>query len=200
MTRIRRGVMAGIAVGIAVLLTGCWAFLPPTPVESAEPDTVTQPREEPEVTDVVPSPTPEAEPPVESDPFAEREQFFIDQQQPPGQSSLVAKTDEQRALVERQRQFTESQGVPWTAESETVLLALALDACETAILNEHNASATTLQVHVDTSPLIEAIANNPGDRNRAVDLMVFGMTYLCPDDAPGWRDAQLEIGYTDTPQ
>lgn len=157
-----------------------------TGAEAATPET-----EAPE-TDATPE---AADGDVLGDALAERDQFLIDQQQPLDGSSLVAKTPEQQELVAQQRAYVESQGGQWSAESETITLALALDACETSILNGHAVDLDIFRTHVTSSPLISAVSGgDPNAIEGAVSIMVFGSGFICPEDAPQWEAAWTESG------
>lgn len=134
------------------------------------------------------------------DPLAERQEFFEDQQLPLDGTPLVAVTPAQKEFISQQRAYVEGQGSTWSAQDENIALALAADACETAILNSHRVDASTLQTHVATSPLFAAILPKDadaatlaaGERNVA-SVMVFGTSFLCPDDAPAWQSAYSEV-------
>lgn len=171
--------LAASLVTLAVTLTGCLSAA--IPAES--------------VTPTVSAPSAGATSSPSADPLAERDRFLREQQQPLDGSLLSAKTELQRALVETQRQWVESQGGTWTPEQESIILALALDACETSILNGHEIEVSTFRIHVDSSPLIaELIAASPADtadqaRSSLVSMMVFGTGYICPQDAPQWERA-----------
>lgn len=129
-----------------------------------------------------------------ADAFAERDQFVIDQQQPLDGSALVARTPEQQQFIAEQRAYIESQGGSWTAEAETISLALALDACETSILNFHAVDADVFAAHVQTSPLITAVAgDDPAALKGAVEIMIFGAGFLCPADHQQWVDAMKAV-------
>ncbi len=137
------------------------------------------------------------------DAFAERDRFFEEQQLPRDGSLLVAVTPAQQAFIAAQREYIESQGATWTAQEESVSLALAADACETAILNGHDVDASTLEAHVATSPLFAALI--PADADDATrtaiegnlaSTMVYGAGFLCPDDSVDWQSAYAEVyGY-----
>ncbi|MDQ1177856.1 hypothetical protein [Microbacterium sp. SORGH_AS_0421] len=103
------------------------------------------------------SPVPEesttADPDDVSDVFAEREEYFREQQLPMDGSPLVAVTPAQKEFIAEQRAYVEQQGSAWTSADESLALALAGDACETAILNRHQVDASTMNTHVATSPL-----------------------------------------------
>ncbi|MDQ1122218.1 hypothetical protein [Microbacterium trichothecenolyticum] len=134
------------------------------------------------------------------DAFVEREEFFREQQLPTDGSPLVAVTPAQKEFIAQQRAYIESQGASWSAQDENIALALAADACETAILNAHRVDASVLQSHVVSSPLFAAIlpkdadaaTRAAGERNVA-SVMVFGTSFLCPDDAPAWQSAYTEV-------
>ena len=177
-----------LALVSLLVLSGC-SLLPAAPEPESEPS---------------PTPTVSASPTADPDAGAgamedmlvERDEFFAAQQQVPGQAQLLAKTEPQTELVARQREYVESQGVTWTPELESITLALALDACETSILNGHAVDVDVFRSHVATSPLIAAVA---GDDTAAqagvVDIMVYGTGFLCPDDAPQWEAAMAEAGF-----
>lgn len=175
-----------IALASLFALSGC-ALLP----APSNPDAEESPRV---------SPTPTASDAEAgsgtADALVERDAFFTAQQQIPGEGELVAKTDAQKQLVTNQREYLESQGATWTSELESITLALALDACETSILNGHDIDVDTFRAHVATSPLIAALA---GDDTAAqagvVSIMVYGTGFICPDDAPQWQTAASEAGF-----
>ncbi|MFB9310006.1 hypothetical protein BJY17_000539 [Agromyces hippuratus] len=131
-----------------------------------------------------------------ADAFAERDAFIAAQQLPLDGSLLVATTDAQKEFIAEQRAYIEQQGGTWSPELESTALALAADACETAILNQHEVELMTLETHVATSPLFaQLIADDLAeDERRAAErnvasVMVFGTGYLCPDDAEQWEAA-----------
>jgi hypothetical protein len=127
---------------------------------------------------------------IDGDVFAERDAFFADQQQIPGDPMLTAKTPEQQEFISQQRAYTESQGGTWSPELESITLALALDACETSILNGHEVDADLYATHIATSPLISALTNgDPTTERNVVSIMVFGTGFLCPSDAAQWESA-----------
>lgn len=179
---------------LALSLTACTSY--PTDgaqridqAGTAAPDPEATPDEE----ETVDEPTDEGD--AFADAFAERDAFLAAQQQPLDGSSLVAKTPEQLALVAEQRAYVESQGGQWTAEVETLTLALTLDACETSILNNHEVNVDVLRAHVTTSPLIAAVSGgDPATIDGAVSIMVFGTGFICPEDAPQWDAAWAESG------
>lgn len=127
---------------------------------------------------------------IDGDVFAERDAFFAEQQQVPGDPMLTPKTPQQQEFIAQQRAYTESQGGTWSAELESITLALALDACETSILNGHDVDADLYATHVATSPLISALAGgDPATQRNVTSIMVFGTRFLCPADAPQWESA-----------
>ncbi|MGM1016360.1 MAG: hypothetical protein ACQEW8_02320 [Actinomycetota bacterium] len=135
----------------------------------------------------------------DEDVLAERDAFMEEQQLPTDGTPLVATTDAQKQFIAEQSEYVESQGGTWTAEAESITLALAADACETSILNRHTVDATTFQTHVSTSPLFANLVPADGteeerasaERNVA-SIMVFGTSFLCPDDAGQWEAAFTE--------
>ena len=129
------------------------------------------------------------------DALAERDAFIEAQQQPLDGTALVAKTPEQIELISQQRAYVESQGGTWNADAESITLALALDACETSILNAHAVDVDIFRTHVTSSPLIDAVTGgDPAAGEGAVSIMVFGTGFICPDDAPQWESAWSESG------
>ncbi|ALJ20357.1 hypothetical protein [Microbacterium sp. No. 7] len=190
------GALLLAAAGLAVL-TGCGTSSAP-PSETAASSPGASP-------DGGASPEPDGDgatsPPDDAfaDAFAERERFFADQQQRPGVDELVPRTEAQRALVDAQQAWVEGNGGTWDAQSERITLALALDACETSILNQHRVSAETFRVHVATSSLFMSLLESLPEEQRAegeanvASIMVFGTDYLCPDDAPQWQAAFDEV-------
>ncbi|MBT9607062.1 hypothetical protein [Microbacterium sp.] len=134
------------------------------------------------------------------DAFAERDRFFEEQQLPLDGTPLVAVTPEQKEFIAQQKAYVEEQGATWTAQEESLSLALAADACETAILNAHAIDADLLRTHVATSPLFAQLVPadlQGGDRTSAeapiASVMVFGTTFLCPDDGDAWIEAYIEV-------
>ncbi|MDF2918912.1 MAG: hypothetical protein K0S70_3129 [Microbacterium sp.] len=182
--RPRTATLAALAVLGVVALAGC------TPTSDASSSEET------------PTPAPTASPQEESaaatpdagDALAERDAFIAEQQQPVGQPTLTAKTPAQQELVAQQRAHLEANGGQWSEQAETVTLALALDACETSILNGHQVDQNVFQMHVTSSPLIQSLAVDDASREGAVSIMVFGTRFLCPDDAPQWEQAWTESG------
>ncbi|BFM23517.1 hypothetical protein QE430_002111 [Microbacterium testaceum] len=134
------------------------------------------------------------------DVFAEREEYFREQQLPMDGSPLVAVTPAQQEFIAQQRAYVEQQGLSWTASDESLSLALAGDACETAILSRHEVDASTLQAHVATSPLFAQLvpADAQGDARLQAEapiasVMVFGTTFMCPDDGDMWVAAYQDV-------
>ena len=133
------------------------------------------------------------------DAFAEREQFFRDQQFASGSTTLSAVTPAQKDFIAEQRAYIESQGAVWSPEYETVYLALTADACETSILNGHALETTTFTTHLQTSPLVATLLDGvPEDQRTAAtgnlaSVMVFGTSFLCPADSPQWEAAYTEV-------
>ncbi|WJL95543.1 hypothetical protein QSU92_16780 [Microbacterium sp. ET2] len=135
-----------------------------------------------------------------ADALAERDQFLADQQLPLDGSPLVAVTPAQQEFIAQQREFIESQGGTWDAQTESISLALAADACETAILNYHEVDAPLLQAHVASSPVFAQVipADFTADQRAAAErnvasVMVFGAGFLCPEDGPQWEAAFTEV-------
>jgi len=134
------------------------------------------------------------------DPLAERQAFFEEQQLPLDGTPLTAVTPAQKEFISQQRAYVEGQGSTWSAQDENISLALAADACETAILNSHRIDASTLQTHVATSPLFAAILPKDADaatraagESNVASVMVFGTSFLCPDDSAAWQAAYTEV-------
>ncbi len=134
-----------------------------------------------------------------ADAFAERDRFMRDQQMATDGSPLVAVTAAQKDFIAQQRAHIEAQGLQWTAQHESVYLALAADACETSILNAHDITAFTAQTHISSSPLFQALLQGLEGSQRAageqnlVSVMVFGTGFLCPGDAPQWEAVYREL-------
>src|SRR5699024_1643454 len=142
----------------------------------------------------------DSEQPDMDDALAERDQFVEDQQLPVDGSPLSAVTPEQKQFIEEQRTHVEEQGGVWTPEAESLTLALTADACETAILNNHETEASTVQMHIDTSPLfLSQIPETLSEAEQAqaqmsmADIMVYGMQHMCPEDFQQWSDAVMEL-------
>lgn len=187
--RPRTATLAALAVVGALALTGC------APASDAGTSDAT-PAATPSAPEKSASPTPDAggDGAMSGDVLAERDAFIAEQQQPVGQPVLTAKTPAQQDLVAQQRAHVEANGGQWSEQAETVTLALALDACETSILNGHEIDVASFRTHVVTSPLIGSLAVDDASREGAVSIMVFGTRFLCPDDAPQWEQAWTEAG------
>lgn len=134
------------------------------------------------------------------DAFAERERFFEEQQLPLDGTPLTAVTPAQKEFIAQQKAYVEEQGATWTDQEESLSLALAADACETAILNHHDIDSDLLRSHVATSPLFAQLlpADLQGDdrtfaESPIASVMVFGTTFLCPDDGDAWIAAYTEV-------
>ncbi|OZD48513.1 hypothetical protein CH252_18390 [Rhodococcus sp. 06-1477-1B] len=135
-----------------------------------------------------------------SDVFAERDEYFREQQLPMDGSPLVAVTAAQKQFIAEQRAYVEQQGSTWTSTDESLALALAGDACETAILSRHQVDATTMNTHVATSPLfaqlipsdVQGAARTQAEKPIA-SVMVFGATFMCPADGDKWVAAYQEV-------
>lgn len=132
--------------------------------------------------------------------LAERDQFYEDQQLPMDGSHLSAVTSEQKQFVAEQRAHIESQGGVWTPEYETLILALTGDACESAILNHHEVDNSTVQFHIESSPLfLGMISEDMNDAEREkieanmAEIMVYGMQHMCPADYSQWVQAVIEL-------
>lgn len=124
----------------------------------------------------------------------EREEFFDAQQQPRDGSLLSAKTPEQQEFIAQQRAYLESQGATWAPETESLLLATTLDACETAILNNHRTDADIFAMHVNSSPIFAQVAQGDAAAEQGLaSIMVFGMSFVCPSDAEQWDAAYTEV-------
>ena len=193
MTSHRAFTAAVAAAFLAVSLTACSAY--PTdgaqridaPEESAAPT--------PEVTTDEGTAPQDAAADGMEDALAERDAFLEAQQQPLDGTALVAKTPEQIELISQQRAYVESQGGTWNADAESITLALALDACETSILNGHAVDVEVFRAHVTSSPLISAVSGgDPQAIEGALSIMVFGTGFICPADAPQWESAWSESG------
>ncbi|MFJ4038838.1 hypothetical protein ACIPVB_12220 [Microbacterium sp. NPDC090007] len=188
-----------ISLVTTAVLAATTACLPlPRPVADAAPVT---PSAMP-TADELPSPSEDAvaDPDAFEDVFAERDQFFRDQQLPMDGTPLVAVTPAQQQFIAEQRTYVEQQGISWTAMDENLALALAGDACETAILSRHEVDASTLIAHVSTSPLFARLvpAEATGDERAAAEapiasVMAFGATFLCPEDGAMWVAAYREV-------
>lgn len=131
-----------------------------------------------------------------ADAFAERDAFFAAQGFAGNTGALHAQTDAQRALVKAQRDWTEKQGGTWTDSSESILLALASDTCETGILSQHHVDAVTLKQMVVSSPLTAQLIPKDAAPDKAAlyerniaSMSVFGASYLCPADNDAWSAA-----------
>jgi hypothetical protein len=180
-------IAAPIVFVAALALSGC-ALIPgeATPERSTTPTAMVE----------SPSPSGGVSPGEFGDAIAERDQFFIDQQAVPGKDELVARTDAQKALIAGQREYFESRGGTWSPELETVTLALAMDACETSILNAHRVDANVFTSHIATSPLFAQFAGTDPDAQAGLaSIMIYGTGFICPDDAPQWQAAASDAGF-----
>ncbi|UNK72428.1 hypothetical protein [Microbacterium sp. H1-D42] len=161
----------------------------PSAVETTSPGSPTQPS---------PADT-EAESDAMSEALAEREAFLDAQQLPRDGTPLVAVTDAQKQLVTEQRAWSESQGATWTPQDESIVLALAADACESAILNQHVIDGAFLMTVVTNSPLVQQlIPADASDEKKALyvrnlaSMSVFGAGFLCPSDKAAYNVAFAE--------
>lgn len=131
--------------------------------------------------------------------FVERDEFFDEQQVPPGEMLTKAATQEQKNFIESQRDLTIASGGEWREDLEQVALALTFDACETAILNSHEVDVFVLESHLDTSPLYQLLLEDfQGDEREALEvnlisIMVHGTSFLCPADYDQWFDAAMAL-------
>jgi hypothetical protein len=169
----------------------------PAPLPSATSESAPAVSEEPDPS-TEPAPSASAADGDYAAALAERDQFIADQQQPLDGSLAKARTPEQIAFVAEQREWIESNGLTWTEEEEAVTLALALDACETSILNFHTVTTDTVSTHVATSPLIQGQIDQAPDqadliRQSMLEIAVFGTSFICEADAPQWEAAYLEL-------
>lgn len=189
----RSTVAAASLVIVALGLAGC-SFSLPVEVESSSSPTASSSAPTPSASDDADGDDPMA------DALAERDQFLADQQLPLDGTPLVAVTPAQQEFIAQQRAFIESQGGTWDAQTESISLALAADACETAILNDHEVDAPLLQAHVASSPVFAQLIPDDftadqrvaAERNVA-SVMVFGAGFLCPEDGPLWEAAFTEV-------
>ncbi|AZC13920.1 hypothetical protein DT073_09540 [Microbacterium sp. ABRD28] len=189
----RSTVAAASLVIVALGLAGC-SFSLPVEVESSSSPTASSSAPTPSASDDADGDDPMA------DALAERDQFLADQQLPLDGTPLVAVTPAQQEFIAQQRAFIESQGGTWDAQTESISLALAADACETAILNDHEVDAPLLQAHVASSPVFAQLIPDDftadqrlaAERNVA-SVMVFGSGFLCPEDGPQWEAAFTEV-------
>lgn len=171
------GIVASSIIAVTVL-AGCTAG---TSIETKPSDEVSAP----EPSDALETPGDEA---VQDDVFAERDAFFAEQGFTGG-GPLQAKTDAQRALVQAQKDWTEQQGSVWDDRTESVLLALGSDTCETAILNGHQMDAFALKQLIMSSPLTAQLVPTDVTADQAAvyerniaSMSVFSASYLCPAD------------------
>lgn len=193
-----------------LLLSGCSSpeAAPPEPEKSTSEAEISESEQDNQ--DVAEISGPEPEPtesggdvPEQDDmeaALAEREQFHKDQQLPLDGSLLSASTPEQQQFVDEQRAHIEAQGGAWSPELENLTLALTGNACETAILNHHDADASTVESYIASSPLImgsipESLTAAEREQAEAsmAEIAVYGMQYMCPADYEQWRDAVVEL-------
>lgn len=180
------GVVATAAIAVAVL-AGCTAG---TADEPAPPATAASSSPSPDPTSEAASEDPEME-----EAFAERDAFFAEQGFD-GSGPLTAKTDAQRALVQAQKEWTEQQGEVWDERTESILLALGSDTCETGILNQHRIDAPMLKKLIVSSPLTAELIPADASPEQATlyerniaSMSVFSASYLCPADTDAWQAA-----------
>lgn len=187
---IRTAGLAASSVIAVLVMAGCSMVSPAEPKPSAAAPSTAAPS---------PASTP-TEIPGMAEAFAERDAFFAAQGFT-GSGPLTAKTDAQRALVQAQKEWTEKQGAAWDDRTESILLALGSDTCETGILNQHRVDGFTLKRLIESSPLAKQLI--PADasaeqsalyeRNIA-SMSVFSASYLCPADKDAW-DAAFAAAY-----
>lgn len=107
---------------------------------------------------------------------------------------MTARTPEQRKLVDAARAWIEAGGATWLAGTEALALTLAVDACETSILNFHDVNATLFSLFLDWEPLLGADGEDRAAFAGAVQLTVLGTSYLCPADYPQWLEQMRAAG------
>jgi hypothetical protein len=134
------------------------------------------------------------------DPLQEREEFMKAQRLPLDGTPLTAQTEEQKEYIRTQREHVLTNGGEWSKQDETFALALAADACETAILSSHDVNADKVETHIHTSPLFQSLAPegmNNLPNNAAImggaSIMIYGMYYMCPADYAQWQNAFEEL-------
>lgn len=178
------GVLGALALSVLVL-AGCAG-----PSPTAPPTSVASPESAPVRS------TPASDAALPADVFAERDAFFAEQGFTGRAGPLAARTDTQRALVAAQRAWTEQHGGAWSDRSESVLLALSSDTCETGILSGHRIDAALLKKLIASSPVTaQAIPQGtPADQAALLErniasMSVFGASYLCPADKDSWSRA-----------
>lgn len=139
--------------------------------------------------------------PVWPDALDEREAFFRDQQVDLSAPNIAAVTPAQRAFVEEARSLLASRGGKhWDQGMEHLLMALALNACETSILSGHDIDDFTVRFYAATSPLLaEVLGEDPAERPAEgvtgfMILTAIGTKHLCPADAPQWMAGVDEVG------
>ncbi len=212
--RRRTGVMIG-AISAAVLLIGggiglaIWLSQP----GDSESDGA-RPKPAPTVNGQTPTPSPPVDLlPIEEETdasaggmldydkvFAERDEFFEAQQLPLGSNNLSAVTDEQHAFIDEMQAYYESEGFCWNAEMESTVLALALNGCESSILNGHQLDEFAVQTYALSSPLIAELTQGTSEADRItytgnlMDVVVTGTYYLCPADHDQWKMYVEQIG------
>jgi hypothetical protein len=179
------GAIASMAFGVFVLV-GCSA------ATTADPKpTSTAPAS------ASPKPTADAatDDPGMADALAERDAFFAEQGFT-GNGPLKATTEAQKALVQAQKEWTQSKGGTWDDRTESILLALGSDTCETGILNQHRVDGTTLKKLIASSPLTAQLIPKDATTDQAAlyerniaSMSVFSASYLCPADKDAWEAA-----------
>lgn len=182
-------VVAGAIIGSMLLFGGQDA----RPSKEAEAAPATSEEEAPETTDTFEPNDPPSN--FDGDVFAERDAFFAEQQLPLDGTPLKAVTPEQHAFIDEMK----SRGGQWSDELEWTALALAMDACETSILNSHNVDADTVRMHAATSPLVADMASGATEAERiritdgAMNIAATGVSYICSADHRDWSNALAEI-------
>lgn len=188
------------ALLVLLVATGCQ---PATdPVSAPALDSATQSQQIPGADDGLESP--ESTATDVHDLPTEREQFIREQKLPLDGSMLTAATPEQSDFIDLIVGRMESDGIAWDSELENLYLALAANACESAILSSHEASAFTVEAYALSSPLISAYVEHLPEADRPLSIAAFtrsavdGMYYLCPEDYPEWDEA-FYANYPDFP-
>lgn len=172
----------------AITMVGC----------SGTPDAASKPTTQ-RTSSAAPAPSPSATSTGGSDTadvFAERDAFFAAQGFTTGTGPLKAKTEAQKALVQAQKEWTKQKGGVWDDRTESVLLALGSDACETGILNHHRIDGSTLKSLIVSSPLTAQLIPKDAAPDKAAlyerniaSMSVFSASYLCPADKQAWAAA-----------
>lgn len=125
----------------------------------------------------------------------ERDRFFAEQQLPTDGSLPKAVTPEQKRFLSDVQERGFAIEASLADRFEAVVISIASDACETAILNGGDMTEMNARAFSQTSPIVLAMTEDSSDANRVMitselmQIVRMGTPYMCPNYAPQWIDS-----------